>query len=247
MVDVPQFLILILTSISMYLQFQQLNFSAGLTLGALLGGLIGAIFTGSISMLRDYYENKRKRHNDKIQYRRNIKEKKIKLYSLIRSKKYLIKQLFVSVASYTIYIDNNNALSDWLNSSKYKDTPFAKQQIEKFAAEDLDLRNRLDHGLIDLAKARERIVVDIGLVEILFNDPRLTTFISTIETSETAIDNFIENSPIEIANGQFDVEVSPRYQINPIWQTKKLNELKTLDLRLNTAIDKLVDEMKKML
>ena len=56
----------------MYLQFQQLNFSAGLTLGALLGGLIGAVFAGFISILRDLCENKRKRHNNQIQAHSNL-------------------------------------------------------------------------------------------------------------------------------------------------------------------------------
>jgi hypothetical protein len=50
-----------LASILLFLQFQQLTFSAGLTLGALLGGLIGAILAGLIQMLRDYFENKRKK------------------------------------------------------------------------------------------------------------------------------------------------------------------------------------------
>lgn len=188
---------------------------------------------------------------NEIVYKRKIKGDRIKLYSRLYGKNHTIRQFFVSVASDAIHIANNTTLKEHLIKNGYNGDPNAIKLMEKIDSNDPILRSRYDTMLIDLAKNRERLSIDLGLAKILFKSPQLDGLIVTIENSEDAIDKFIEKLDIEIENGQFDVEVSPAFRsplrINCLWQTRKERDLKILDTALQHAIDNLLTEIKGFL
>ncbi len=233
MVDVPQFLILILTSISVYLQFQQLTFSAGLTLGALLGGLIGAIFTGLISILKDNFENNRKRHDDLI-----------KTYSRLKGEKHVLAQLYSNVSSYAIYIENNEVLANFLKTNKYVDVSLANERRKKLESEELKIKTIHDEALIDLTKYMSKWWKDLTLIEVYSDNPQLSIYIKkytkNIEDSVRAIEMFEESLASETKTNPFGDIVG---QINPIWQTKKEMDLKVLINSLEASMEETLNKI----
>jgi hypothetical protein len=209
-------------------QQSQLTFPVGLAVGALLGGLI-----------TEYYGHIRK-----------LKENRIKIYSRLRGEKNRVAQLFNSVASYNITIENNNALKSKL-SMEHGNDPNAIVRIRNIDRVDPDLRMLHDKRITDLDKVRERMEIDLGLAEIRFNNLQLDGFISIIENAEDALDKFHNNLEIEIANGQFEANISPvspsGLLIDPVWQTKKERDLKIHVTNLQHAIDGLLSEIKRSL
>jgi hypothetical protein len=192
--------------LTLLLPQQQLTFPVGLALGALLGGIISGVII-------EYYGHKKK-----------VDEERIKVYSRLKGEKFLLSQLFQSTATYDIYIQVNNRLT---NDLKTKD-----DIIKQF---DIELRRSFERWVIDLAKSRKRFWKDIGFTDILFDNLNINEIAGTIEITENAIETFMDKLDEETKKDPFQ------------WQNEKLKELDGLIKNHKHSVDELLRAIRSIM
>jgi hypothetical protein len=184
---------------------------------------------------------------DHVQYKRKIKNDRIKIYGRLKGEKYRLLDSLHFVASLTINIANNNGFRLRSSISEFGDDPAVYERLKKINREDFKLRRMRDEYVNDVSKLKERWAKDISFTEILFDNLDLRDNISSIDGAIKAIENFMDTLFGESESELYEIKFIPSRthpgfsKYEPVWQESKYADLKALDKTLENAIDDLLN------